>query len=81
LIFIIAQDQNGVPVNGATCGANVRWPDGKIETPSSATNSNGVAIIPLTVVNQPYGNLVYIDITCTYNGQSGTSSTSFRIWY
>ena len=81
LIFIIAQDQNGTPVNGATCSANVRWPDGRVESPASATNSNGVAIIPLTVVNQPYGNLVYIDIACAYNGQSGSSSTSFRIWY
>ncbi len=81
LIFIIAQDQNGGTVNGAVCKANVRWPDGKTETPSSKTNSNGVAIIPLTVINQPHGNLVYFDITCTYNGQSGTSSTSFRIWY
>ncbi len=81
LIFIIAQNQNGGIVNGATCSANVRWPDGRVEAPSATTNSNGVAIIPLTVINQPYGNLVYIDITCTYNGQSGTSSTSFRIWY
>lgn len=81
LIFIIAQDQNGGTVNGATCQTNVRWPDGRVETPAAITNSNGVAIIPLTVINQPYGNLVYIDITCAYNGQSGVSSTSFRIWY
>lgn len=81
LIFIIAQDQNGLAVNQATCTANVRWPSNTIETQLSMTNSNGVAIIPLNVINQPYGNLVYIDITCTANNQSGTSSTSFRIWY
>jgi len=81
LIFIIAQDQNGGTVNGAFCKTNVDWPDGRNETPTSTTNSNGVAIIPLTVVNQPYGNLVYIDITCTYDQQSGATSTSFRIWY
>lgn len=81
LIFIIAQNQNGAAVNGAVCSAGVRWPDGKTEAPSSTTNSNGVAIISLTVINQPYGNLVYIDITCSYGGQNGITSTSFRIWY
>lgn len=81
LIFIIAQNQNGAAINGAVCSASVRWPDGKAEASSSTTNSNGVAIIPLNVINQPYGNLVYIDITCSYGGQDGITSTSFRIWY
>lgn len=81
LVFIITQDQRSEIVDGAVCDANIRWPDQKTETETSKTNSNGVAIISLNVVGQPYGNLVYIDITCSYGGQSGTSSTSFRIWY
>ncbi len=81
LIFVIVQDQNLQPVASAACTAVVYWPDGRSETTSIATNSNGVGIISLSFTNQPYGSLIYTDVTCTSNGLSATTTTSFRIWY
>lgn len=81
LVFMIVQDQRGASLAGAECAANVRWPDGRNETASARTNSNGVAIASLNVITQPYGNLVFIDAACVYNTLSGRTTTSFRIWY
>ena len=81
LIFVIVQDQTLQPVSGATGTATVRWPNGLTETLALASNSNGVGIVPLTITNQPYGNLVYIDITIIKDGLVATTTTSFRIWY
>ncbi len=81
LIFVIVQDQNLQPLANASCVAVVHWPDGRNETTSIATNTNGVGIISLSFVNQPYGSLIYTDVTCTSNGLNATTTTSFRIWY
>ncbi len=81
LIFVIVQDQNLQPLANASCTAVVHWPDGRNETTSIATNTNGVGIISLSFVNQPYGSLIYTDVTCTSNGLTATTTTSFRIWY
>lgn len=81
LIYIIVQDQNLFPVSGAQGTATIRWPNGQIETFPFATNSGGVGIVPLSFSNQPYGNLVYIDIVVSKDGVIGRTTTSFRIWY
>ena len=81
LIFVIVQDQNLQPIANSNCAAVVHWPDGRSETTSIATNTNGVGIISLSFVNQPYGSLIYTDVACTSNGLSATTTTSFRIWY
>lgn len=82
LIFVIVQNQNLQPVANAGCTAIVHWLDGRNETTGIATNSNGVGIISLSFVNQPYGSLINTDVTCTSNnGLSATTMTSFRIWY
>ncbi len=81
LIFVIVQDQNLQSISNASCAAIIHWPDGRTEKTSIATNSNGVGIVSLTFVNQPYGSLIYTDVTCTSTGLSATTTTSFRIWY
>lgn len=81
LIFVIVQDQNLQPIASSGCTAVVHWPDGRSETTNIATNTNGVGIISLSFVNQPYGSLIYTDVTCTSTGLSATTTTSFRIWY
>lgn len=81
LIFIILQDQNLQPVALATCAAAVHWPNGSNERLSIVTNTNGVGILPLTFADQPYGSLIYIEVTCSHSGLSATTTTSFRIWY
>jgi len=81
LIFLIVQDQNQQPIASANCNAVVHWPNGQIETTTIATNSTGVGIVSLAFSNQPYGSLIYTDVTCASIGLSATTTTSFRIWY
>jgi hypothetical protein len=81
LIFLIVQDQRSQPVANADCSATVHWPDGRIDTIAIKSNSNGVAIVPLSYSNQPYGSLIYTDVSCTTQGVTGKTTTSFRIWY
>ncbi len=81
LIFVIVQDQNLQPVANASCTGIVHWPDGRNETANITTNSNGVGIVSLSFVNQPYGSLIYTNVSCTSNGLSAKTETSFRIWY
>ncbi|MBK8823102.1 MAG: hypothetical protein IPN58_10960 [Anaerolineales bacterium] len=81
LIFVIVQDQNQQPVANASCTSIVHWPGGRNESFTLTTNTNGVGMIPLSFASQPYGSLIYTDVTCTYNGLNGSTTTSFRIWY
>lgn len=81
LFFVILQDQNMQPVPDASCTAIVNWPSGAKDSTVIRTNTNGVGIISLSFFNQPYGSLIYTDISCTYNDLTATTTTSFRIWY
>jgi hypothetical protein len=81
LLFVIVHDQNLQPVMNAACTSTVHWPDGHFQSFTLTTNSNGVGIIPLAFENQPYGSLIYTDVQCLYSGLSGSTTTSYRIWY
>lgn len=81
LFFVIVQDQNLQPIAGSGCTAIVHWPDGRTESTNITTNTNGVGIVSLSFTNQPYGSLIYTDVTCASNGLNATTITSFRIWY
>jgi len=81
LIFVIVQDQNLQPVASANCTANVRWPDGRNQPMAVTTNTNGIGMVPLSFTSQPYGSLIYTDVSCIYDGLNGSTTTSFRIWY
>jgi hypothetical protein len=81
LIYIIAQDQTLQPVPGAQGTATIHWPSGNNEIKQFLTNSSGVGIVSLSFTNQPYGTLVNIDISVSIGGLTGTTTTSFRIWY
>lgn len=81
LFFVIVQDQNMQPVPDANCTAVVNWPSGLKDSTAIRTNTNGVGIISLAFNDQPYGSLIYTDLSCSYNDLAGTTTTSFRIWY
>ena len=80
-IFIVVQDQNNQPLSNAVCTAVVNWPGGEATSFSATTNTNGVGTFSLQVTNQPFGGMVYANITCQHLGLTKTTSTSFRIWY
>lgn len=81
MFFLVIQDQNMQPVSGASCTAVVNWPNGAKDSTVILSDKNGVGILSLAFQNQPYGSLIYTDITCTYNELTGRTTTSFRIWY
>jgi hypothetical protein len=81
VIFIIVQDQNLQPVANASCTTLVHWPDGRAEPTTLTTNANGVGMMPLSFTSQPYGSLIYADVTCNFSRFSANTTTSFRIWY
>jgi len=80
-IFVIVQDQNLQAVANANCTSIVHWPDKHSESFTLTTNGNGVGTIPLSFVSQPYGSLIYTDVSCSNSNQSASTITSFRIWY
>lgn len=81
MFFVIVQDQNAQPVPGASCSAIVNWPNGAKDSTLITSDTNGVGVVSLAFQNQPYGSLIYTDISCTYNNLTGKTTTSFRIWY
>jgi hypothetical protein len=79
--FVIVQDQNKQPVADAECTAVVNWPNGMKDSTVLRSDKNGVGIISLAFSNQPYGSLIYVEISCSFNNLTGKTITSFRIWY
>jgi hypothetical protein len=80
-LYVILQDQRREAVSGANCSVLTRWPDGRNESNAIVTDVHGAAILPLEVINQPPGNLAYLEASCMYNGLAANVRTSFRIWY
>lgn len=81
VLYVIVQDQRQQAVSDANCSVVTRWPDGQNESSAGVTDGRGIAIIPLSVRNQPPGNLAYLEVNCMYNGLAASVRTSFRIWY
>jgi hypothetical protein len=81
LIYIIVQDQALQPVANVQCTAVVNWKDGRKDSSAISTNTNGIGLMALSFSNQPYGSLVYIDISCASNDLKANTTTSFRVWY
>lgn len=81
LIYVVVQDQTLQPISGATGVATIRWPDGRTETLSLVTNSNGFGVVPLSFSGLPHGGLVTVQIVITKDELTHTAVTSFRIWY
>ncbi|MBN1305229.1 MAG: hypothetical protein JXA13_12405 [Anaerolineales bacterium] len=85
LIFVIVQNQNLTPVAGATGNVIVHWPDGRNESLNFVTDNNGIGILPLPIIGQPHGKVIYIDVQAAFPTATqvltGVTSSSFRIWY
>lgn len=80
-VYIIVQNQISKPVFNATGKALVKLPDGTNQEFSFTTNASGIAQISFNFHDQKSGELVPIEITVTYQSITGTTKTSFRIWF
>ena len=80
-IYVVVQDQIAKPVSGATGKALVKLPDGTSQEFSFTTGSFGIAQITFNFKDQKSGELVPIEISVNYQSISGSTKTSFRIWF
>ncbi|MBV6396802.1 MAG: hypothetical protein HFACDABA_02403 [Anaerolineales bacterium] len=81
IIYVVAQDQILRPISGATGTATILWPNGRRETLTLITNSNGFGSVPLAFADLPPGSLIIVEISLTKDGLTSATRTSFRIWY
>jgi hypothetical protein len=80
-IYVVVQDQNLQPVFGGQGVATIRPAVGETLQQSFVTDSSGLSVLSFAFTNQPSGQLVTVDISVSYNGLTGKTTTSFRIWY
>lgn len=80
-VYVLVQDQNLQPVAGANGVATIRLASGHTTQEAFTINNRGVGTFSFGFTNQPNGQLVYVDISVTYNSLGGKTTTSFRIWY
>ena len=80
-VYVVVQDQTSEPVFNATGKALVKFPNGTNQEFSFTTNASGIANISFNFQDQKSGELVPIEITVTYQSITGTTKTSFRIWF
>jgi hypothetical protein len=80
-IYIIVQSQTSKAVSGASGKALVKFTDGTTNEFAFTTNSLGIAQFTFNFSDQKSGELVPIEITVNYQGLSGTTKTSFRVWF
>ncbi len=80
-VYVVVQSQTLQAVSNATGNATVHWPDGRTAEYSFTTNNSGIGSVTFNFTNQKQGELVPIDIAVAYQGLTGTTTTSFRIWF
>lgn len=80
-IFVVVLNQSLSPVEGATGSVTVHLPTGETLTYPVTTEASGIGIVPVvSFSNQLPGSLVTVNVQMSYNGLSGNTVTSFRIW-
>jgi hypothetical protein len=80
-VHVIVQSQTLQPVKDANGKIVIHWPDGKSVEYFFVTNSSGIGSASFDFSDQKQGELVPIDVIVLYQGLSGTTTTSFRIWF
>lgn len=80
-VYIVVQNQTSRPVTNAIGKALVKFTDGSSQEYAFTTNSLGIAQITFNFKDQKSGELVPIEIAVNYQSLTGSTKTSFRIWY
>jgi hypothetical protein len=82
-IYIIVQDQNLAPVQGANINLKVFHPgrsEPQLLTPF-ITTENGLSSEQFSIDNIPAKDVVRIEVTASYQGLTSSTSTWFRVWW
>jgi hypothetical protein len=75
------QDQASVPVENATVKAIVHLSNNTNQEYTFTTNARGIGQVSFNFSDQKPGELISIDITVDYQGLTGATTTSYRIWF
>jgi hypothetical protein len=81
-LFIIVQDQNLNPVNGANINVRITQPDGQVDVyRPSVSNSSGISTLKFEVGDMDINQVIQVQVEVDYKGFSAAASTWFRIWW
>lgn len=80
-VHVAVQSQTLQPVKDATGKIVIHWADGRTEEYFFVTTAAGVGSATFNFTDQKKGELVPIDVIVVYQGLTGTTTTSFRIWF
>jgi hypothetical protein len=80
-VHIVVQSQTLQPVKDANGKIVIHFPDGTATEYFFTTNASGVGSATFSFTDQKQGELVPIDVFVAYHGLSGSTTTSFRIWF
>ncbi|HSO12895.1 MAG TPA: hypothetical protein VLT51_11015 [Anaerolineales bacterium] len=80
-VHVIVQDQTSDAVENASIKAIVHLSNNTTQEFVFITNAQGIGQIIFDFSDQKPGELVTIDISVNYQGLTGTTTTSFRIWF
>jgi hypothetical protein len=81
-VFIIVQDQNFSPIEGAISNVIITLPDGSQEIyRAPASNKAGFSSISFAIHDMPVKEIVQIDVETDYLGFKSNAETWFRIWW
>jgi len=81
-ISVIVMDPSLTPLSGALVKVEILWPDGTtgIYRPSD-TNADGISQLNINSGDFKANQIVRINVTAQYNGETATASTWFRLWW
>ena len=80
-IYVIVQDQTSLPLPNASIKAVVHLADNTTQEYLFFTNEHGIGQVAFNFSDQIPGELVTIDVSVQYQGLTGYTTTSYRIWF
>jgi hypothetical protein len=82
-VYIVAQDQDLHPLQGAMVMVIITWPDGTQDLlrPANLTDQNGICQLDFTVGDFDPKEIVQVEARVTYQDTEFNTFTWFRIWW
>ncbi len=80
-LYVIVQDQNLNPIEGASVAVTVHYPNNLYDARISPTDANGISQTHFDVGFYPFKEIIRVDITVEKDGLTAKTATWFRIWW
>lgn len=80
-LYVVVQDQNFNPVEGASVAVTVHYPNNRYDARITPSDANGISQTNFDVGFYPFKEIVRVDITVEKDGLTAKTATWFRIWW